>query len=727
MKAPNGLIYLALALITLGIYAPALQSEFIGVDDPLYVTDNQHVQAGLTEQSIEWAFTTGWATNWHPLTWLSHMLDVQLFGMKPAGHHLTNVLLHTANALLLFAVLLRFTKKRWPSAVVAALFAWHPLHVESVAWVAERKDVLSCLFWLLTMLAYLRYVEKPGTGRYLLTLLLFAVGLMAKPMLVTLPFVLLLLDYWPLGRFTEAALRTDGLQSGDAAAARADWKQLLTEKIPFFALSVISSLITILVQQEGGAVSSLGGMPLGQRVTNAVISYCRYLAKLVSPRHLSVIYPYQTYWPSWMTIGTLLFLGLVSLRVFQMRRSNPWLIVGWLWFLGTLVPVIGLIQVGSQSMADRYTYIPAIGVFVMVVWEIADLGRAWLGRNYFMGLAAGMALGGCLAVTWVQVRFWKNTETLLVHASKAAPGNLMAHIWLGQYLNDQGRPDDAVVEFNQALLIHPKFFVAEYGLGCASALHENWAEALDHFSKADAAYPGAADIECKVGLAKFKLGKTDEALAMYLSALQKFPRLAEGHLNLADLLASQGQSADAASHYSEALRLKPDYPEAHRGIGVLLAKQGKLDEAVSHFSEAIRLDPKSAEGHYDLGLAWMMQGKAGSAIPEYEEAIRLKPEWTNALNDLAWIKATYPDPAIRNGPEAVRLAERACAIDGGKEPRFLGTLDAAYAEAGRFTEAIATAQKARDLALSLGRKDVANAADKRLELYRSGQPYHLAQ
>jgi hypothetical protein len=386
-------IYLTLALATLAVFWQVLGHDFVNYDDPDYVYRNPNVQSGITLSSIKWAFTTGHAANWHPLTWLSHMLDWQLFGDNPGWHHLTNLFLHIANTLLLFAVLKRMTNALWRSAFVAAAFALHPLHVESVAWVAERKDVLSTLFWMLTIAAYLRYLERPGTGRYLLTLLIFALGLMAKPMLVTLPFVLLLLDYWPLGRFQFGQIvKSVGQQSRKSLNAFSHWKlsrHLLLEKVPLFALSAISSIVTFLVQRTAGAVTSVETLPLKLRIANTFVSYLTYIQKMVWPSRLAMFYPYPDKTDLiWQTVVFALLLLIISLGVIWLMRRRRYLLTGWLWYLGTLVPVIGLVQVGDQALADRYTYVPLTGLFIIIAWGVPDLIAKWRFRKHALAASA---------------------------------------------------------------------------------------------------------------------------------------------------------------------------------------------------------------------------------------------------------------------------------------------------------------------------------------------------
>ncbi len=435
------IISLLLIIATFMAFWQVTHCDFINFDDPEYVTDNRHVQDGLTVEGILWAFTTGHAANWHPLTWISHMVDVQLFGLQPGWHHLTNLLFHLANTLLLFLVLNRMTKALWQSAFVAALFALHPLHVESVAWVAERKDVLSTFFWMLTMGMYVSYVARPGLTRYLTLLLCFALGLMAKPMLVTLPFVLLLLDYWPLQRLEQKKppqevrkpLSKDKKRTPPVKAPVQPvdhWpliRPLLTEKIPLFVLAVLSSIVTYLVQHHGGAVESLEAFPPSARVANAFVSYSTYMVKMLWPTNLAVFYPHPRWWPLWQVLGSVVLLIAITVLAIRGAKKRPYAAVGWLWYVGTLVPVIGVVQVGSQAMADRYTYIPLVGLFIIVAWAVPELLKKWPYRKEALIVLSALCLLCLFLVTWRQVGYWRNSIALYDHALEVTDANSLIH------------------------------------------------------------------------------------------------------------------------------------------------------------------------------------------------------------------------------------------------------------------------------------------------------------
>ena len=792
------LICLCLAVATAVVYSPVRHFQFINYDDNQYVTENSHVRNGLTAHNLAWTFVSNHAGNWHPLTWISHMLDCQLFGLNPGAHHLVNVLFHIANALLLFIVLNRMTEAPWRSAFVAALFALHPLHVESVAWVAERKDVLSAFFWMLTLWAYVKYVEQlnaqhpsPLTRRpshqacYGLTLSFFALGLMAKPMLVTLPFVLLLLDYWPLQR-------TQWTQSDASKKSAVPLSRLLKEKLPFFVLAVVLSGVTFWAQRSGGAVSSLQHLSVSERVANAVVSYGRYLGKMFWPTGLAVFYPRQQW--SWAAIaGATAILAAVSGWTIRRARREPHFLVGWLWYLGTLVPVIGLVQVGLQSMADRYAYLPSIGLFIMVAWAVP---RGRVQRHGSQDVAAATAtvvLVACAAVSWSQIQYWKNNETLFRHALNVTANNFVAHNNLGNDLADRGKIADAIIEYKAALQLRPDHAELRNNLGVALARQGKLEEALAEYAEALRIDPDCVEAHNSLGLALAAQGRFAEAIAEYQAALRINPELgeahnnlgtalvavgkleegageyteafrinpdyAEAHYNLANLLANHGRLAEAMAEYETALRINPGYAEAHNNLGNLLSSQGRLQEAIAEYRASLRINPDNAEAHCNLGVALANQGAIAEAIPEYlaalrtrpdlaeahcnlanalasqgripaamteyQAALRLKPDWPLPLRKLAWLLATLDLAEGGDPARAVTLAERACRLSGNQGAANFDTLAAAYAAAGRFNDAIAAGQKASELARSAGQMQLAGEIEARLQLYRDGHPYHL--
>jgi Tfp pilus assembly protein PilF len=629
------LISLFLIVATFAVFGHVQNHAFLNFDDNAYVTENRQVQSGLTPEGVTWAFTTMYAANWHPLTWLSHMLDCQLYGLNPSGHHLTNLVFHIASTLLLFLVLKRMTGALWRSGIVAALFALHPLHVESVAWVAERKDVLSTFFWMLTMWTYIRYIDRPKLNRYLLVLLFFTLGLLSKPMLVTLPFVLLLLDYWPLRRFQFGQLSENCKSPTSKSMNPGDQKSialhLFWEKAPFFVLCAASSILTIFAQQKGGAVVPLEYYPFESRIANALVSYVSYVEKMIWPRHLAVFYPYQEMLPIWKIVGSGLLLIGVSVLVIRAARRRPSLVVGWLWYLGTLIPVIGLVQVGGQAMADRYTYVPLIGLFIMIVWSVPDILAGWRYRKVVLSMSAGLLLSLLMIVTTLQVTHWQNNITLFEHSLDVTSNNYLSHTNLGLALGHQGRIQEAIDHLAESLRIKPDFAETHNGMGVALGHQGRYQEANDHFAEALRIKPDYEEAYSNLGALLLRQGKNEEAIVYFNEALRIKPDYAEVHNNLGTLLSRQGKNQEAIAHYAEALRIKPDFAEIHNNLGALLLRQGKIQEAIAHFAEALRLKPDYAEAHIHLGLAYLMIGDKGSALEEYKILKTINPDLANRL------------------------------------------------------------------------------------------------
>jgi len=685
------LICILLTLVTLGLYWPVTGFDFINFDDAQYVTTNPNVQAGYSIKSVIWAFTTHHASNWHPVTWLSHILDCRLYGLHAGGHHFTSVLFHVANALLLFGLSQRLTGATWRSALVAALFAWHPLHVESVAWVSERKDVLSTFFALLTLWAYWFYVKAPNRWRYGLTLLCFVCGLMSKPMLVTLPLLLLLLDYWPLGRNRD--LKGALIDKTRQTPLRI-WTRLVVEKVPFFILAAISSSITywaqIILRDQGGL-----HLTFGERAANALNSYTRYIGKLIWPENLSVFYPYPHHLPVVQIIGAGLLLAAFSILAFRYCRSRPHLIVGWLWFLVALVPVIGLIQVGGQSLADRYTYIPSIGLFMAFAWESPYLLGTGNWARWICGIAAMLILTSCLVITSRQLRYWKNSATLFTDAIEVTRDNAVAQCNLGEALLAQGNREDALVHLNEALRIEPNYVIArnvrgdlfyEQGkfreaaaeLNAALALRPGFDLAHNNLGKAllalgrrgEAEAQFRAAVKCdpdsganlvNLGLFLAKQGRLDEAVGQYQAALRLAPNC-DAENALGSALESQGKVGQAVEHYKMALKINPDFAEAHCNLGAILNEQGNFAEAVKHFAAAIKIKPDFAEAHYDWGNALIGQDKPDDAAMQYAEAVRLKPDYMEACFNLGNVMLQR-----RQWPEALKYYAAAAHI----QPDFI--------------------------------------------------------
>jgi Flp pilus assembly protein TadD len=647
----------ALVVLTFVAYSDVRHLQFVPLDDQAYVYENPHVTAGLTIDGLRWALTTGDQANWHPLTWLSHMLDVQLFGVNAGYHHLTSLAIHTLNTLLLFFLLARTTGAVGRSACVAALFAVHPLHVESVAWIAERKDVLSTFFWLLTTGAYVWYARTPGRWRYTAVVSGLALGLMSKPMLVTLPFVLLLLDVWPLGRVSFAGVQLDGKRSDTRTARAQTALALIREKIPLFVLAACSSVITLLVQSRGGAVRPIDILPIGVRVANALTSYVLYLVKAVWPSRLAVFYPYDKSIHLWQWCGALAVLAAITWLVIRARRRQPYLLVGWLWYLGTLVPVIGLVQVGSQSMADRYTYVPLIGVLVMGVWGASDVVARWTGRRVALPAAAVAIVIACTVATQAQVTHWQDAWALWTHALAVTRDNEAAHIAVGAMQGMQGRNEDAVAHFKEALRIAPDSASAHRALGLALINLGRFDEAVEHLSMAVRYRPTFADAQSDLGVALAELGRPGEAIPRYLEALRLDPNRPATHRSLGLALMTFGRAEEAIAHYQDALRLQPDSARTHNDLGFALMAVGRNDEAKDHFVRALRLDPDLAEAHDNLGFALAAEGRGAEAMPHLVEAVRLKPDFEMARLHLGMAlgAAGRLDEAAREFREALRI------------------------------------------------------------------------
>jgi tetratricopeptide (TPR) repeat protein len=656
---PAWLVAVLLGLVTIALYWPAMRCDFISLDDPAYVTANPHVQGGLNWEGVKWAFyNTEQASYWAPLMWLSHMLACQFFGLNAWGHHLINVLLHAANTALVFLVFQRMTRATWRSLILAALFGWHPLRVESVAWVTERKDVLSGFFGLLTLYFYARYVEKsevasrksetnPPTASsflpspfYWLSSFFFALGLMSKAMLVTMPCVLLLLDYWPLQRFKQSRA----------------WR-LVMEKIPFFALALAASVVTFVVQKQGGAVMTVENFPLGARVGNALISYCRYLGKTFWPTDLAVFYPHPGYWPLAKVLLAGVFLCGISVLLYMQRGRYAFLLMGWLWFVGTLVPVIQLVQSGGQAMADRFTYVPSLRVLILVIWGAYELARGRPYHKIALAAAGSAAIVLCLAVTRQQLGFWKNSETIYRHTLEVTENNLIVHYNLGDALVKEGQIDEAISQFRKAIRLKPDYALTHNNLGIAFLDHGQTDEAIGQFQEAIRLTPDFAEAYYNLGNALLRKGQTDEAISHYQEAIRLKADYALAHNNLGDALLKKGQTIEAISQFQEAIHLKPDFAEAHNNLGDAFLDQGQTDEAISQYQQVVRLKPDFAPTHYNLGNALLKKGQNNDAISQFQEVIRLKPDFAPAHYNLgnAFFNQGRIDEAISQFQEAIRV------------------------------------------------------------------------
>jgi tetratricopeptide (TPR) repeat protein len=868
-----------LAAITFAVFGQTLRYEFVNFDDNLYVYENSVVQKGLTWEGFHWALTYGKIGHWHPLTWLSHMLDCQWYGLSPCGHHLTNVLLHGAAVILLFLVLREMTGFLWRSAFVAAVFAIHPLRAESVAWVAERKDVLSAFFFMLTLGAYVRFVRRPPSKiRYGAVVLFFALGLLSKNMLVTTPFVLLLLDYWPLNRLSGFSLQ--------ALLRR------VAEKIPLFILTIGSCVATALVPEK----LTNGQLPFGLRMENVVVSYVTYLWQMIHPLELACVYPNPVnHLPLWQVAGALGLLLAISGAVWAVRRTQPGFVVGWLWYLGMMVPVIGLVQISYYAHADRYTYLPQIGLYLLLTWGAANLCASWRYRRVALGGGSAIILMTLMVCARTQTAYWRNSELLWTHALACTSGNYIAHDNLanalpqkevdqaiahyqeallikpnyaeahnnlanallqkgkmdeaiahcqqallikpdyaeahinlgiallqkgdadeaitqfqtalqikpdyaeahynlgnallqkgqaddaipqyqtalqinpgyaeahhnlGSALLQKGRPDEAIAQYQMALQIKPDYAGAWYNLGNALLQKGNVDEAIAHYQQALQINPSNAEAHNILGNTLLSKGRVDEAIVHYQQALQISPDNAEAHNNLGNVMLQKGQVDEAIIHYQQALQIKPHYAKAHNNLGSALFQKGQVDEAIIHFQQALQIKPDYAEAHNNLGNVLFQKGnvdeaiiqlqqavqitpdnakahnnlgnallkkdRIDEAIAHYQMALQIKPDSLGVLNNLAWLLATCPDAHIRDGVQAVKYALRACELTHYGVAPLVGTLAAAYAEAGRYDDAIAAAQKACALATAAGERDLLEKNQKLLTLYRAHQPYHEA-
>jgi protein O-mannosyl-transferase len=702
-------VCVVLAAITFAVFAQTLRHEFINFDDNDYVYDNPVVARGLTLKGIAWAFSCH-LDNWHPLTWLSHMLDCQLYGLRPGGHHLTNVLLHIATVILLFLVLRRMTGSLWRSAFVAAVFAIHPLRVESVAWVAERKDVLSGLFFMLTVGAYVRYTEELKGERsrfkvfYALALVFFILGLMSKPMLVTVPLVLLLLDYWPLRRETPLG-------------------RLLVEKLPFLALSAACCLTTLFAQQE--AMQTIETISLPLRCANALVTGMVYLAQMIWPAGLAVYYPYPFGGlPSWeVALAAMLLAGLSAVAWWQ-RRQQPWIWIGWLWYLVMLLPVLGIIQVGAKAHADRYTYLPQIGIYVAVTWLAAEWGaKLHLGR-VAMGSFMAAVLGTLIICAWKQTAYWKSSETLWTHTLECTTRNDIAHNNLGAVLRNMGRVDEAIPHFQDALKISPGYAEARFNLGTAFAQKGGLDQAINQYRFGLRSMPGDADAHVNLATVYLQKGDLDEAIGQYQIALQINPGDAARHIALGSLLLQRGRMDEAIAHFQKSLQIKPDDANAQNNLGSVYLQLGRMDDAMVHFQHALQIDPDYAEVHNNLGLVFLKKGELDQAHAQFERALQLGPHNPQVLKTVAWVLATCPEASARNGGKAVQLAQQANDLAGGKNPAMLRTLAAAFAEARRFGDAVRTAQEAMALARAAGQQDLALRLEAESKRYEAGFPLH---
>ena len=668
-----------LACLVWVVFGQTLHHGFVNYDDAAYIADNPAVLGGLSLKGIAWAFSHYVNANWTPLAVISHMLDCQLYGNWAGDHHLTSVLLHLATAIALFLVLKETTGALWRSAFVAAVFAIHPLHVESVAWIAERRDVLSGLFFMLTLGAYAGYVRRPQSfGRYLMVLLLAALALLSKPMAVTLPFVLLLLDYWPLKRFEPSHKQV------------IPW-HLLVEKVPLLVFSGIVCVATWFAQAE-----AIAPLPLPVRIGNALASYVTYVRQLLWPAGLAVYYPHPgNILPFWRIITAAALLLAITIAAIAVRRKQPWVLAGWLWYLGMLLPVIGLVQVGGQAQADRYTYLPQIGLYILLTWTAVELAAVWRIRRWALGGGAMMVLAALTICARAQTAYWRDSITLWTHALACAPDNTIARNNLGDALLQLGQTGEAIAQFQQSLAIDPNNPEANYDLGNAF----------------------------------LRQGRLDDAIAQFQKTLainfsDPHYSLADVHNNLGNVFLRQGQVEEAIAHFQKALAIHPHDADIHYNLGNAFRRQGNVNEAIAEFQAALTTKPQFAEVRYNLGNALLQQRRVAEAIGQFQMALTIKPGYVEAANNLAWVLATSSQASLRNGNQAVDLAEQANQLTGSNNPVVLCTLAAAYAEAGKFPEAIGISQRAAQLARTQSNIALSEQLQSQIKLYQVGIPFH---
>jgi tetratricopeptide (TPR) repeat protein len=704
---------------TFAIYLQVRHHDFVNYDDPIYIVNNPSLESGMSLATVGRAFSEPYETNWIPLTWISLQVDHAIFGFEPAGYHLVNVALHALSAVLLYLVLARMTGSPWPSAFVAAVFAVHPLHVESVAWAAERKDTLSGVFWMLTLAAYGFYAARPRSWvRYLLVAACFSLGLLAKPMLVSLPLVLLLLDYWPLGRLR----REDSGALPDSAQLR----HALLEKLPLLVIAAAVSAVTVAVQREAGAMSNEDLLPLPLRLMNALDSYVIYVFDSVWPEGLAVFYPHPMSASSpWIAGASALLLAGTTLLFARFVASRPYLLVGWLWYLVTLAPVIGLVQVGMQARADRYMYLPQIGLTIALAWGARDaLAHSRAGRVALATAGAG-AVAALSLCAWRQVPHWRDTSALYAHAIEVTEDNFLAHHGLAGELLEAGHPEEAEQHFARSVEIKPRWTGAHIGLGDALLEQGRVEAAIESYRRALRLAPRHALGHTHLGKALEENGKLARGIYHYRRALELYgdEPTPEVHAYLAAALAKKNKLAQAEEHFERAIALRPEFGEAYANLGLLLMNAGRYAEAQRRLERARDLMEESPELHAGLATTAEHLGDPRAAIRHYRAALRLRPGWKQPANNLAWLLATHPDPELRDPQDAIRIAEPLRRDAGEPDPAVLDTLAAAYAAAGRFDAARRTAGAAIRLARDRGMDALSGEIDQRLALYREERPF----
>jgi len=722
------IIIVLLILVSFIAFGRIPGNDFVNYDDDILITENSHIQTGINAESIKWAFTNSSVEYWHPLAWLSIMLDWRLFGANASGHHLESLLWHLGSAILLFLFLSKATGALWPSAFAAALFALHPLRVESVAWAAERKDVLSVFFGMATLYAYAYYVEKPQISKYFICLILFVLSLMSKLTLVTLPCVLLLLDYWPLGRWQKASTPdsvpvlvdkgtgkkksiklkaessvdkkiTKPVQSGRQVIGN-----LLWEKVPFFFLALSLGIMGIWQAQKDRLFISLQQNPFFDRIMNAIVSYVSYLGKTFWPIDLAVFYPYPDAPPLWQFLGALLIFLLISAVVILYIRKLPFLFVGWFWYLGVLFPVIGLMQAGVQTMADRYTYFPSIGIAIMLTWGVGYLLPKEKLRKIII-IPAAIILAALTFLTWQQCGYWKNSISLFNHVLRATKDNYVAHINLGVALFAEGKNEEAIHHFLESIEINPYISNTHLNLAHALVIQGRIEEAIAQYLAVIKINPDKEEAHSNLGVVLATQGKkladqgkksaaqrmNEEAIAQYLAVIKINPDKEEAHSNLGVVLAAQGRNEEAIAHYLAAIKINPNYDNAYYNLANLYIKQGKIAEAIDNYVQAIKINPDHFDAHFNLADVFVQQSKIDQAIEHFREAVRINPSSFKALNNLG----VYLEKKLRHD-EAIHYYRLALPIEP-QNPGLHFNMGVALGNKGELKEAIVHFRQAINL------------------------------
>ncbi len=714
-------VYLGLALSTLAIYWQVGQFDFVNWDDNVFVHQNQHVASGLSGENFQWSFGIHGPGQWHPLSWWVHQLNCQLFGLEPGAHHLVNAALHVIVSLLMLTVLWRISGSFWPSALVAALHALHPLSVESVAWISHLREPLSLLFWLLVIWAYCAYARQGGTARYLLVVLLFVLGLMAKPTLITLPCVLLLLDWWPLNRFSFGP--TTPTHQDHAVTTRRSVSLLVLEKIPLLVLSFVSVYLAYLCQKSMDAVVSLESHSWGARLANAAQSYVLYLRNMVWPTNLATLYPLPEEFSAIYVGGSAIILLGITVTALILYRKAPYLIVGWLWYLGTLVPVIGILKMGEMTaMTDHYMYVSLLGVYIAIAWQLTSWVEANPNLKNIVASSVAAVLVALTLLSSRQIAVWQNSETLWKHTLSVVDDSSIAHNSLGDALMQSGQISDALEHFQEAVRLEPDYVEAINNTGNAHLVLGRPDEAIASYRMALAIAPDNAEVHYNCGTVLQQQKRWDEAIHHYQSALKIKPNFAPAHNNCGLALRASGRKEEAIEHFEQAVQIDPNLMAAYVNLGLTLRSLGNNNAAIKQFEKALLLDPENFTANYNDGIALQTVGRRAGALKRFEMAVKLRPSAVGAHYGLAWIMATAPEEELRDGQRALEHARRAVQLS--KDSPFMAdALAAAHAEVGEFAEAVKWQEKAVEMAA-----DGTEAAFKnRLQRYKQKLPFRQSK